>query len=630
MTQLKPVGTPLTALPNTSDWPEIRRQGMFFVDKTAQIARLVTSLNRVFISRPRRMGKSTLVSMIGDLFTHGDTNFEGTAIYGHWPKSERFPVINLNFSTVVGDDIDSFTKSLLGELASAYKAAGFAQVEAKVNALLKTIAGEERKLEASDFDLFLKELRAVSAHQRLVFLIDEWDYPLSEHLDDEEIFNQYLKVLSIFYRWLRTLTNLRFVLVTGILRFHETGLFTGQDIKDISMEPKWADLIGVTHQELLDCYAPYISAAAQRLGYPEEQFLEELARHYDGFCFDKQAAVKLYSPYALNNFFMQITDDDQFIPIFENFWMNSSLTTAGLRTILQSRKIDLPSLMELKDHEVMITKEALSKPLYFSQVNAFILMAESGYLTIKGLAPAHKADPGLGSGMSLGMSLGMNPGLTYRCGITNLDVSSQFYDVIWDHISAQLVPDYFNESSHLKDNLAQALIKHDLKALCHTLNTLMCSVGYDAFEVANEAFYRTVFAIWLRQVAHDVNEETHNYKGRSDIVLKTAGGRILVLELKLIDFIDPKEQDEAYFQDWFQASPQWVKLQQKVLTPAQNQIIDHGYGFDSHYQGEPITGVVLAIGKKQRRIVACQYCNEQENQILLLPPVKLTPPATPA
>ncbi len=619
MTQIKSV---LTALPNTSDWPEIRRQGMFFVDKTAKIARLVTSLNRVFISRPRRMGKSTLVSMIGDLFTHGDTNFEGTAIYGHWPKSERFPVISLNFSTVVGDDIASFTKSLLGELASAYKAAGFAQVAAKVNALLKTPAGEERTLAATDFDLLLKELRAVSAHQRLVFLIDEWDYPLSEHLDDEEIFNQYLKVLSTFYRWLRTLTNLRFVLVTGILRFHETGLFTGQDIKDISMEPKWADLIGVTHQELIEHYAPYISAAAKRLGTSEEQFLEELARHYDGFCFDQQAAVKLYSPYALNNFFMQITDDDQFIPIFENFWMNSSLTTAGLRTILKSRKIDLPSLMELKDHEVMITKEAWSNPSTCSQVSAFILLTESGYLTIKGLAPAHKVDPGMGSGMS--------PGLTYRCGITNLDVSSQFYDVIWDHISAQLVPDYFNESSHLKDNLAQALIKHDLKALCHTLNTLLCRVGYDAFEVANEAFYRTVFAIWLRQVAHDVNEETHNYKGRSDIVLKTAGGRILVLELKLIDFIDPKEQDETYFHDWFQESPQWVKLQQKVLTPAQNQIIDHGYGFDRHYQGEPITGVVLAIGKKQRRIVACQYCNEQEQQLLLLPPVKLTPPATPA
>ena len=84
-----------------SDWSDINVPDTFFVDKTQKLLKLVSDKpNKIFLSRPRRMGKSTLVSMIEDLFTNGDKNFKGTAIYGHWPQEERYPVVTLNFMNV--------------------------------------------------------------------------------------------------------------------------------------------------------------------------------------------------------------------------------------------------------------------------------------------------------------------------------------------------------------------------------------------------------------------------------------------------------------------------------------------------------------------------------------------------
>ena len=124
-----------------SDWSDINVPDTFFVDKTQKLLKLVSGKpNKIFLSRPRRMGKSTLVSMIEELFTNGDKNFKGTAIYGHWPQEERYPVVTLNFMNVkctphsqqkaISTEfyITSFTKSLCKSLQKAFERAGFTEV----------------------------------------------------------------------------------------------------------------------------------------------------------------------------------------------------------------------------------------------------------------------------------------------------------------------------------------------------------------------------------------------------------------------------------------------------------------------------------------------------------------------
>ena len=150
---------------------------------------------------------------------------------------------------------------------------------------------------------FLGKFNQIAEQHELVFLIDEWDYPLSNNLDNEDKFNRLKLVLRDFYAWLRDLPKVRFLLITGIMRYHETSMFTGQYIQDLSMKPYFADLLGYTQQEMVDKFAPYIEKAANMLGISTQTLLDKLKQYYDGFCFDYNASVTVYCPYSINQFF---------------------------------------------------------------------------------------------------------------------------------------------------------------------------------------------------------------------------------------------------------------------------------------------------------------------------------------
>ena len=590
-----------------SDWRGIYTTDKFFVDKTQKLLELVTDKTKVFLSRPRRMGKSTLVSMLKDLFTNGDKNFEGTAIYGQWPQEERYPVITLDFMEIEGDENangdepsawaykESFKKSLRYALAFAFQNAGFPEAQ-------------EFNKNAPDLDYFLKSLAQIAHKHRLVILIDEWDFPLSSNLDNEKIFNATLTVLRTFYKWLRNLEDPRFILVTGIMRYHETSLFTGQDIQDISMDPYWGDLLGITQDELVTYYATYIEQAAQRLQLSQDELLAELKLYYDGFCFDEDAQVKLYCPYSLNKFFEPVSPKQgpNKVPKFDTFWMNSAGASHAVRRLLASRKIDLPQIQGLCDgKDVIITQDELSQPQYFSKVEILPLLTDTGYLSIKEVIPADQAP---------------KKELSFRCGITNKEISKKFSKVVLDHINDKLnLQALTTEDSELREALRQALEQGDITKTCAKLNELLCSIAYDAFKDFHEASYRSAFAKWLREIFPEVREETYNYQGRSDLEVQTKQGRVYVFELKVCDCpmvaSDSPEEEPAI---------DLQKIDTDVLIPAKKQILSRSYGVNAHTQGLPVTGVALAIGSTQRRIVAWRSISAAGESCAAVPRIDLT------
>ena len=591
-----------------SDWSDINVPDTFFVDKTQKLLKLVSGKpNKIFLSRPRRMGKSTLVSMIEDLFTNGDKNFKGTAIYGHWPQEERYPVVTLNFMNVkctphsqqkaISTEfyITSFTKSLCKSLQKAFERAGFTEVPKFNN-------------ESPDLDSFLKDIEDITDEHRLVFLIDEWDHPLSQTIDNEPLFSATLSVLSTFYKWLRNLEAPRFILVTGIMRYHEASLFTGQDIQDISMDPYWGDLLGITQDELVTYYATYIEQAAQRLQLSQDELLAELKLYYDGFCFDEDAQVKLYCPYSLNKFFEPVSPKQgpNKVPKFDTFWMNSAGASHAVRRLLASRKIDLPQIQGLCDgKDVIITQDELSQPQYFSKVEILPLLTDTGYLSIKEVIPADQAP---------------KKELSFRCGITNKEISKKFSKVVLDHINDKLnLQALTTEDSELREALRQALEQGDITKTCAKLNELLCSIAYDAFKDFHEASYRSAFAKWLREIFPEVREETYNYQGRSDLEVQTKQGRVYVFELKVCDCPmvasnNPEEEPAIDLQ----------KIDTDVLIPAKKQILSRSYGVNAHTQGLPVTGVALAIGSTQRRIVAWRSISAAGESCAAVPRIDLT------
>lgn len=209
--------TPITT--TLSDFRVIRQNQFLLVDKTARILTLLRA-SKVFLARPRRFGKSLLLSTINELFTNGTKNFEGLAIYDLWNRP-CLPVIKLSFFGLSAPE--TFEEELCARLCDAFAQAGFA---------------DALKISTSSFVRLVPELNFLYRNSDIVLLIDEWDFPLSANINDRKAFDFNKDVLRRFYAWVRDLQNLQFLMVTGIGRYQDTSLFTGQDIKDVSLDPR--------------------------------------------------------------------------------------------------------------------------------------------------------------------------------------------------------------------------------------------------------------------------------------------------------------------------------------------------------------------------------------------------------
>ena len=179
---------PLQQFPlGVPSWDSFRRDNLFFVDKTALLGSLVTSFRRVFISRPRRMGKTTLCSTLAELFAHGDSDkFAGTAIHGKWPVKECYPVIYLAFHGMNCTNAAAFEADLCQKILEAYYDAGFTE------AFNSRFAAD-----VSSFSFVKRILKYLAGKQPLVFLIDEWDDPLSKNLDKPQLVTALKEVLTV-------------------------------------------------------------------------------------------------------------------------------------------------------------------------------------------------------------------------------------------------------------------------------------------------------------------------------------------------------------------------------------------------------------------------------------------------
>ncbi|MBU3843512.1 MAG: AAA family ATPase [Candidatus Anaerobiospirillum pullicola] len=310
------------------NWNAIRQQNLFFVDKTAKLGSLVNDFRRVFISRPPRMGKTTLCSTLAELFAHGDSEkFAGTAIHGNWPMKECFPVIYLSLRGLTNaDDTDDkvFEANLCQKLAAAYVDAGFTE--------MSNYASE------TSFYSLAVHLASVVGRQPIVFLIDDCDAPLSQHLYQPQVLAGRQMVLQRFFSWLREQAQSRFILINGIMCYRESAMLLGDDCDDLSLDSYSAALLGYTQEELEgEGFAPYMTLAADSMGITKPELLEQLKHHYYGFCFDEDASVKVYSPYSINEFFDSVAREDKQGPKFLLFWMMSSKDNASLKSYLHSK-----------------------------------------------------------------------------------------------------------------------------------------------------------------------------------------------------------------------------------------------------------------------------------------------------
>ena len=260
----------LTSLPlDSSDFETLRKLNQIYVDKTDLIFEFAQNDAPIFLSRPRRFGKSLLVSTIKSLFEHGLEYFDGLKISKLW-NDTTYPVLYLNFSDFGKSDYDFFFDSFLMEIKDFIQ-----NNNIKINENIDKITHPVK--------LFKKAVR--SSDKPIVILIDEYDCQLTHNLNNPELYEQFRSLICSFFLSVKAnRKKIRFIFITGVTRHSNTSIFSGlNNLTDITTFQQFGTLVGFTEDEINHYFAPFIENAAKQLNTSIENIKAELKDNYDGF-----------------------------------------------------------------------------------------------------------------------------------------------------------------------------------------------------------------------------------------------------------------------------------------------------------------------------------------------------------
>ena len=480
-----------------------------YVDKTDLIAKLTDFDDcPVFLSRPRRFGKSTLVNTFEELFSHGLEKFKGLKIdtQNLWAETKTYEVIHLDFSFFKETTKKhNFERDLLKHLDTKFKTTKL------------------KKDPDNDVIYSLSRTLEDVADRSLVLLIDEYDAPLTTVIDDKEEFQERRAVLSNFFSTIKGYSGkFRFVFITGVTRYSHTAIFSGfNNLADISFDDDFGTIVGYTQEELEFYFKDYLENAAYALNkekdtdkYTYKLILEKVKDYYDGYSFDKKCRTHVYNPWSILNFLTKPKDD------FYSYWLDTGGAQPSL-LVKYLESTDKKNLTEVKLRDYLnlnITKrtllEDLSSRLSSLEEEDFPILPilyQAGYFTIK-----------RGNGKVL------------QLGIPNLEVREDFAKIIIQKLTQYSDIDGF--TSAYKNTFLGALKNKDLDKLKQVFNLIINIYSYRSLLRFDEYLFRDAFlfaSLLLNIVIEphkpqkdpfgaevEVQRETQNSYSRIDLYLK--------------------------------------------------------------------------------------------------------------
>ena len=334
---------------------EIIREGYIYVDKTDVVWQMAHYAKYIFLSRPRRFGKSLLTSTLESYFLGERELFEGLKIMELEHEWAQYPVLRLDISTAKGQDsADALRNRLMLILEDYTDIYGRKETEATPGALLEGL---------------IKRAYQQTGRQVAV-IIDEYDAPLPDVLHEDGELSEFRKVMQEFYIPLKANERyVKFCFITGITKFSQLSIFsTINNLKNVTLLPRFSAICGFTEQEVREVFAEDIQAMADHMGYSSEEMFLRIKDRYDGYHFS-EVSDDIYNPYSLLNAF-----GDQKL---DNYWFASGTPTFLIRQ-MQHFKTDVMSLDRLE-----VPSSAFDQPTE-NMKNALPLLYQSGYLTIKG------------------------------------------------------------------------------------------------------------------------------------------------------------------------------------------------------------------------------------------------------
>ena len=464
-----------------------------YVDKTKYIRDLI-KLERVFISRPRRFGKSLTLDTIATLFETGvEPYFKGTWIYDKWTEP-TYPVLRLNFL-----DLDKYSLDLFKQKLNSIITA-FAQ---DIN-----LKGYKEKVEPEDTIYFLlDELR--KEKRQIVILIDEYDCQMTANINNETLYKQFQEKIKSFYATIKNKWPIKFLGITGVTRLKDVEIFSiGSDIRDITNASAYSQMIGFTRDEIKKYYIDYLKLASSYENNCSvdnvtdeqiESMLDMMAQNYDGYCFDEFYKKKVFSTWSVNSFFQSIIEN-KFVD-FGDYWYDNGGLPSILVNYLKTHKLNSLDYVE-KDKTITIRVNDFKNPTSLTSINQNVLMCQTGYLTLR--------SPVYSKGF---MTLGMPNSEVYNA-LLSLMALNIFDDTKLENVNEQI--------------LSQS---KDVGEIIELFNTVLNTVSYDNYPISSEAVVQQLLYMYLKGICNSVSAELHSSKGRADLVIESDNRRI-VFEFK--------------------------------------------------------------------------------------------------
>ena len=454
------------------DFKKIIKEDYLYIDKTKLIHRVLTSGAVYFLSRPRRFGKSLTLSTIKEIYSGNKDLFKGLWIENNWDWEQTNPVIHLSFNEISYKE-EGLVSALTNELR---------EIGEQFNV---TLDGEHSGV------LFRDLITKVSEkHGKVVVLIDEYDKPLIDYLDDLEQGHKHREILKSFYGILKPSdSKLKLLLITGVSKFSQVSIFSDLNhVDDITLNYQYSTLTGITQEELETNFGELIQKTADFQEIPSAELLKKMKEWYNGYSWDTRKYV--YNPFSILKFFANRK--------FSNFWYATGTPTFLIKLL---RKRNFYKFEDLRGPSHYFETYTIDN------LQTVALLFQTGYLTLKS-----EDDQGI-----------------FKLDFPNKEVKDSMLINLIDSFTYD-ENQYFAVPAVLQ--LRSAFETNNLESVIKVVNSLFKSIPSQIFLKKPEAYYHSLVYLMFNYLGQYVEAEVNTSDGRIDAVVKTKS-HIYILEFKV-------------------------------------------------------------------------------------------------
>ena len=455
---------------------KLRQEGFVYVDKTALMYKMVNESSCYFLSRPRRFGKSLLLSTLKAYFEGKKELFEGLAIADLEKDWTEYPVIHLDLNAeryVTLEELENLLDTNLRKWETLYDS-----TEQNNNSLSLRFA-------------HLIQCIRQRTGKKVVVLIDEYDKPILQAIGNEELQDQFRNTLKAFYGVLKSAdADLRFTILTGVTKFGKVSVFSDlNNLNDISMDERFVEVCGITEAELHQYFDEEIDALAQQNRQTKEEAYAELRKRYDGYHFCENS-VGMYNPFSVLNTLEKRS--------YKDYWFATG-TPTYLVELLKKSGFELQALSNYE------TSESALSSIHRADINPIPVLFQSGYLTIKGY------DEEFG---------------VYKLDYPNEEVRQGFIEFLLPYYT------YCQTSAQktIVRDFVLSLRGGDADKFMRLMQSLLADTPYELIREL-ENHYQNVMYIITKLMGFYVQAEYRTSRGRIDLLIGT-DKYIYIIELK--------------------------------------------------------------------------------------------------